>query len=150
MGLDMYLSRKNYVKNWNFMAPSELHEITVKRGGEVRGDIKPERISYIVEQVGYWRKANQIHNWFVENVQNGEDNCGEYYVSNEKLRELLNLCKSIKQEQLVPQEALPTQGGFFFGSTDYDEYYFQDIDDTIEILEPLVDVEGEYYYTSSW
>ena len=31
--------------------------------------------SRIIEQVGYWRKANQIHNWFVENVQDGEDDC---------------------------------------------------------------------------
>ena len=150
MGLDMYLSRKNYVKNWNHMNASELHEVSVKRGGEVRNDIKPERVSYIVEEVGYWRKANQIHHWFVENVQNGVDNCGEYYVSNEKLVELLNLCKSIKEKRMMPQEALPTQSGFFFGSTDYDDYYYQDIEDTIEILEPLVNLEGDYFYTSSW
>ena len=28
------------------------------------------------EEVGYWRKANAIHGWFVRNVQNGKDDCG--------------------------------------------------------------------------
>lgn len=47
----------------------------------------------IIDQVGYWRKANHIHNWFVENVQDGEDDCryhGE--VTKEDLEELLVSC----------------------------------------------------------
>ncbi len=53
MGLDMYAYRKAYVKNWEHMQPEELHEITVRRGGKVRKDIKPPRIGYIEEEVGY-------------------------------------------------------------------------------------------------
>jgi hypothetical protein len=48
-------------------------------------------------------------------------------------------------------ELLPTQSGFFFGSTDYDEGYYQDIEDTVKILqEALSDPSGDYYYDSSW
>lgn len=46
--------------------------------------------------VGYWRKANQIHNWFVENIQDGIDNCGTYEVTEEQLINLLNTCKEVK------------------------------------------------------
>ena len=60
MGLDMYLHKKTYVKNWDHMKPEELHEITVKKGGKVRKDIKPDRINEVVEEVAYWRKANAI------------------------------------------------------------------------------------------
>ena len=43
----------------------------------------------------YLRKANEIHNWFVENVQNGNDDCGEYEVSYENLHRLYDTCKKI-------------------------------------------------------
>jgi len=45
--------------------------------------------------VAYWRKANQIHNWFVENVQGGEDECNPFDASREKLRELVKACKLV-------------------------------------------------------
>lgn len=31
--------------------------------------------------IAQWRKANAIHNWFVTNVQDGNDDCGTYTVS---------------------------------------------------------------------
>src|SRR6187549_2040929 len=80
MGLDMYLNKKTYVKNWSHMAEKERHKITVRKGGRIRKDIKPERISEITEQVAYWRKANAIHRWFVEKVQGGKDDCENYEV----------------------------------------------------------------------
>lgn len=35
-------------------------------------------------------------------------------------------------------EELPTQEGFFFGSTDYDKYYVDNLDSTIEQLEKVI------------
>src|SRR4051812_7040675 len=92
MGLDMYIYKKLYVQNWDHMRPEERHTITVKRGD---GSTYPNhildlsKINYVVSQAGYWRKANQIHSWFVNNVQNGTDDCGTYYVSQEQLQQLL-------------------------------------------------------------
>ena len=62
MGLDMYLSKKTYVKNWDFQPDNEKHTIAVVLDGKYRPDIKPERITNITEEVMYWRKANAIHN----------------------------------------------------------------------------------------
>ncbi len=87
MGLDMYLTKKTYVKNWDHHKPEYRHEITIKQGGKIRDDIKPERICYIEEEVAQWRKANSIHKWFVDNVQNGKDDCRDYYVSHEQIAE---------------------------------------------------------------
>jgi hypothetical protein len=33
MGLDMYLTKKHYVQNWEFKKPEEQYEITIKKGG---------------------------------------------------------------------------------------------------------------------
>ena len=154
MGLDMYLKKVTYIGN-EYRKPEQRLKIISPKKEEgvtfpIGNQIKEDRISSISENVAYWRKANQIHKWFVDNIQNREDDCREYYIDKEKLEELLNLCKKIKEKQLQPEESLPTQGGFFFGSTDYDEYYMQDIENTIEQLEPLLQEEGDFYYSSSW
>lgn len=101
----------------------------------------------------YWRKANQIHRWFVENVQYGEDDCHEYEVTREQLHELKKVCEEVKNNPEKAEELLPTQSGFFFGSTEYDEMYFYDINDTINQLNALFNIDEKYdyfVYHSSW
>jgi hypothetical protein len=139
------------------MKPEKQHEVIVKKGGEVLNTIKPERISNITEDVAYWRKFNALHNWFVSNCQDGNDDCREYYVSSEKLKELLETLNKVKEFKNDPtnkelKESLPTASGFFFGGTEYDEYYFNEVERTIEIIEGLMseDNDGDYYYESSW
>jgi len=186
MGLDMYLYKKHYVKNWDHNTDRKF-EIVVKLNGENHTVIDTSKISSIQEDVGYWRKANQIHDWFVKNCQNGEDNCQESYVDQSKLEELLQICKDIKancklvegkvangytfdengekkydyidglvmENEEYAADLLPTAEGFFFGSTGYDQYYLQDIDNTIEILEKELSTDWgihtpEYYYRASW
>ena len=181
MGLDMYLTKRVYVKNWDYMSKNEKHQITVK--GPRASRVDPKEISCIIMEVGYWRKANQIHNWFVENVQGGVDDCKEYYVECSQLEELLNTCKKVlentklvkgkvtngwhikdgKEEPIledgeliedssVAEELLPAASGFFFGSTEYDQYYIDDIKHTIEILQKALanDTGDSFYYHSSW
>jgi len=150
MGLDMYLSKKTYVKYWEHNGDNN-YEVTVTKAGKPT-NIDPKKVSYIVEEVGYWRKANQIHNWFVENVQYGKDECQESYVSREQLEELLGVCRIVKIDKQKAEQLLPTQSGFFFGGTEYDEYYYQDIDSTIEILEEALSDESadDFAYRASW
>ncbi len=149
MGLDMYLDKRTYVQYWEHNG-DENYEVEVTKGGEPT-KIDPKKVKYIIEEAGYWRKANQIHQWFVQNVQDGEDNCAEYYVGSDKLEELLDLCKKVQADNSLAEVLLPTVSGFFFGGTQYDEWYFKDIDNTIQILEEaLADKGGDFYYSSSW
>lgn len=161
MGLDMYLSKKTYVQRWDHQAPEEKHEVVVTKGGEVLDRIQPERVTYVHEQIGTWRKANSIHKWFVDNVQEGKDDCGEYYVGIDDLMNLLNLCKEVVQNPSRAETLLPTQSGFFFGDIEYDEFYIKDLERTIGILETALSEKyfdkngrefysGEYFYSSSW
>lgn len=114
--------------------------------------IVKSKIKEISYTCAYWRKANQIHNWFVENVQGGVDDCGEYEVTQDQMRELINLCKKVlkRRDNETSGELLPTQSGFFFGSTEYDDWYYSDIQDTIDQLEPLLNSSSTFFYHSSW
>lgn len=153
MGLDMYLVKRHYVKRWDRIPAEKQFDVTVKRGSEIYDAIKPERVSEVIEQVAYWRKANAVHAWFVKNVQDDKDDCQDYYVSREQLQELLGLA----QEALTskePAKLLPTKAGFFFGNLEYNEDYRIDMSDTVrqltEILaEPETD-HASFYYRASW
>lgn len=162
MGLDMFLMK--YPRNKN---------------------ITPEQAYNKSTEIGYWRKANEVHKWFVDNCQNGVDDCGCYQVDKSDIENLLEICNTIKssitliereaevvigynkegqikekrkikyiEDSSICEELLPTESGFFFGGTDYDEWYAHDIDETIEILERVLtetDFEKEIvFYHSSW
>lgn len=160
MGLDMYLSKKTYVKNWDFKKDTERYTVTARLNGRVISHIKKDRVSYVIEEVMYWRKSNAIHQWFVDNCADGVDNCQPSYVSRDELEELAVLCKQtadyietcpIKEEEsgvnifnqeyhyiaydVNPEEIdLRTQSGFFFGSTEYTNYMVQDLRETAKVL----------------
>lgn len=154
MGLDMYLTKEVYVgaiyKHRNVKGV-----IDITANGE-KIDIPFDKVETICLRQASWRKANQIHRWFVENVQDGNDDGKPYYVSGEKLLELVSLCEEVledknknKNENKKAKELLPTQEGFFFGDTDYNEYYYEDLRNTIEQLKD-VDELGDYEYQASW
>ena len=148
MGLDQTLYAKKYVGQYGKV------KIAITGDPSVHND----RIVYLTEEVMDWRKANAIHKWFVDNVQDGNDDCKTYYVSRDKLKELLRLCKLIGDKSCQcmsqkPEDVLPTQGGFFFGDTAYDKWYFDDIKRTINSLERALkeyDDDWDFEYSASW
>lgn len=156
MGLDMYLSKKTYVKNWDHQKPEERHAITVKLGGKKHPTIDPKRISGITEQVAYWRKANAIHQWFVIHAQGGVDECQETPVDRELLQKLLDTVKAVLDDPNMAMTLLPPQSGFFFGSTEVDQWYLEDLKFTRDVLEKELAIDhpkgvwSDYYYQSSW
>ena len=150
MGLDMYLNKRTYVQRWEHIEESKQYKVEVTRGGEPT-NIEPKKVKYIIEEAGYWRKANAIHKWFVDNCQDGVDDCRDAYVEFNQLQTLLDLCRIVIIDKSKAEQLLPSTSGFFFGNTEYDEWYYNDIQNTIDILEKaLEDKDGEYYYSSSW
>ena len=165
MGLDMYLNARKHLAKVNWQVLQENAELSYDSPEAVYPkfndlmeitqltDVATDMYgAEVLVTCAYWRKANQIHSWFVREVQGGEDNCGEYYVSSDKLIELLAICKH-SLENKDPALLLP-QGGFFFGSTDIDEWYWNDIKSTISQLERILALPEfdnlSFYYNSSW
>lgn len=155
MGLDQYLYAKQYLSpsKWMGEESNEKYQNVISAVG-AQTMVHTELPSAIVGvKVGYWRKVNSVHQWFVNNCQDGNDDCREAYVSRENLQELLDTCKKVLADNSLAELLLPTQEGFFFGSTEYDEYYFGDIAETVEMLEGILsDIpEGwDFAYQSSW
>ena len=142
MGLDMHLHAKRYLSQYD----KEEKELSDKISEHF-----PVQISEVTATVLYWRKANAIHQWFVCNVQD-DDDCKEYYVSREKLSDLLDTLRKVDADHSRAKKLLPTQGGCFFGSTDYDAWYWNEIETTIPKLEEALKLgkEWSFYYLSSW
>ena len=168
MGLDMYLytNSKKVCQEVNDQTDEWERDFQTPRGIAI-----------------YWRKANAIHKWFVDNIQGGKDDCGYYPVDMNDLARLHDACRKvldstklveseggdILEDASVAMEELPTVGGFFFGSTNYDGWYWWDLLHTVEKIEAIMenlmpapkdswrvihkdepDWYVEFYYHSSW
>ncbi len=193
MGLDMYLEKINR-KAIKYDVNDLWIEDEEKKNSKLYQEIKPyivkrgsDAYSYpsLSEEIGYWRKANHVHNWFVENVQGGTDDCGSYEVTKEQLEELKKICNTVIsnselvngkinggtrytkdegevqlwddgkviKDSTIARKLLPTQSGFFFGATEYDEYYYGDVVKTVEFIDKALETDFENYairYCSSW
>lgn len=221
MGLDMYLYKGKRIKGLTVQEMHNIEQYLDWRDCYVdecsleeycflkEEDINQEHVKLYetsgikLHNVGYWRKANQIHNWFVNNVQNGYDDCEYYEATKLQLEELLEICKMVVLKAIIGEgivfnystfkenekevikrgyivkenkskhsmidvfskgqvilnsdeiaKLLPTTEGFFFGNTNYDMNYLEDVKNTIELLEEVLsttDFDNEIIiYTSSW
>ena len=164
MGLDQYLYAKKYVSGGDYSNDTDKNTFAeIAKAMNVSHLFITDNLpsAEVTIKVGQWRKANQIHNWFVTNVQGGEDDCRQYHVSKESLETLLDLCRQVyaKRDNDFAEEMLPTTSGFFFGDTSFDEHYYNNVLYTALTLEQLLadptlsDTTGwgwEFSYQSSW
>ena len=169
MGLDSYLECKVYVGAKYHKTRGSI-KVSNRFLSSSKDDFKDfttypsKRLSSLVYEVGYWRKSNWIHKWFVDNVQNREDDCQEYKVSKEQLLELKGICVELlkTKDKELAQIKLPSCSGFFFGATSENDYkyfwqeYWQDLKDTIKIIDNALafldryEYDASIYYESSW
>lgn len=167
MGLDMYLRARKFVSAHSRFLPEGEDRNEFERLVELFGVgdyLDPGSPSAFAEfTVGYWRKANAIHGWFVNVVQDGVDECLPYDVSREQLGELKRTCEfvlgvrkkvgvNVRAADRVAEETLPPTEGFFFGTDDVDEWYWGDLENTVKIVDRALSMPREWHfeYQSSW
>lgn len=150
MGLDQFLTRRTYVKNWPHMQDWQLHKISIS-GPNAKG-INVDRVSYIEEELFRWRKANHLHKWFMNKANRN----GKVYVNEELLEELRDTIQEVLDDRSKAEELLPCQEGFFFGGQSFDEYYWQTNQETLDFLNKFIKeisdniLCGDIYYEASW
>lgn len=151
MGLDMYVYAEKFIST----STNSQHFETVRK-------IFPKEIvdnpthAFVTMEVISWRKVNAVHRWFVENYANGIDECRRMYVFFKDLLRLKEVCQQVIDDPDRAPELLPTMDGFFFGSTEYDDYYFDDLHYTVSCIKRIEQCSEEeldslsFYYQASW
>ena len=161
MGLDMYLEARRYVQkqtydqNYNSNPVPEyalISNIAFPADADKFNEFAGLEVNLTV---GYWRKANAIHNWFIQNCANGVDECQDVYVDASHLTNLLTIVSDLltTRDEAKAMELLPPTPGFFFGSYDIDEWYWSSLEYTKEILEHVLTLDDKstsFYYRASW
>jgi hypothetical protein len=150
MGLDMYLRAEKFVSGYDFAGETETFNkvIDAVEAGDIASKDSPSVT--ISVNVMYWRKQNAIHKWFVDNVQEGEDDCGDYYVSRANLIALKETCRAVLDNRSLAMKLLPPQEGFFFGGTELDEWYWEGVKTTFDGLEALLERVPDTGSISDW
>ena len=111
---------------------------------EVRAFFDDLQRFHYAEEDAYFRKVNFIYHYFQPKLV---DECA--FVTKADLEDIIERCdkilegvdirKEIPYEKIdLAQELLPTQSGFFFGSTDYDKWYFADVKDVRRQMKKLL------------
>lgn len=115
-------------------------------------------------EVLYFRKVNFLLPFF-----NYEDNCSVISITKEQVEELVKRCNYVldiyndltnNDKELdcfelynKVRDILPTQAGFFFGTTDYNEWYIKAIEYVKDEFEKLLndfDFENEELFMTCW
>jgi hypothetical protein len=157
MGLDMYLFKLKNSKDfpakifikicWHFYSLPLVQDEDIKHYlSKFTYEVTNEEgtSQNLVCKVGYWRKANMIHNWIYQNCAACNQQDYEHIiVERGKLEELLKICRTILINRdsflcgntELAKSKLPTKSGFFFGSLEYNEDYLEDIEETVVIIE---------------
>ena len=134
MGLDMFLFRQKKFREGD--------------------DAYNELVKETSEEVMYWRKANQIRSWIVNNTIYEDDwNCERVELTKETLEKLKADCETVMDDPSKARKIFPTSAKFFFGSTDYDEWYFNELETTAKEIETILketDFENEIIYYTEW
>ena len=160
MGLDMYLYARKYVSRFDYNNGERI-----ERGDYAAlADTAPADLTKYGEFSGieidypvlYWRKANAIHGWFVNECAGGVDECQPIYVSRESLVKLRDLCSAVVKQPAMAGDILPPTSGFFFGSYEIDDWYMEDMKRTVKALDhvlstiPADDWNWSFIYQASW
>lgn len=158
----MYLRASQYVSGYDHQTEESktLYNVLLALTGAADFADADSPGATVQITVGYWRKVNAVHQWFVTNVQDGRDECQEAYVTRQALADLrveccavINMVEAGENVQRVAAAHLPTASGFFFGSTEYDEWYVNDLRETVKIIDRVfasVPSDWSITYQSSW
>lgn len=102
-------------------------------------------------EVGYWRKANAVHGWFVDHCADGVDDCEPMRVTRSALESLNDDCEKALAMPAQAPKVLPTRAGSFFGSTEYDDDYREDLEQTKQIIAKALATDyQDFTYHASW
>ena len=87
----------------------------------------------------YFRKYNWLYGWVRRKLKLPElKNCEHYKLHRSMINDLIDDIKKVSSDHSLAEKLLPTEDGFFFGSTEYDDWYYKDLQDAKTQLSQLL------------
>ena len=175
MGLDMYLSVQFEARAYEQITPEidvisneakdTLEALGIEWGecDPKTGETNPKALAVhtdcswftVTMPFVYWRKANAIHDYIIQTHANGVDKCQEIELETEDIVKFTEVLKKVidtkgDDKEKIYEELLPTAQGFFFGGTEYDEWYIENAKYTLERFESLLTYIREVSDPEKW
>lgn len=96
---------------------------------ELKAELDEEIRMHYEGYDAYFRKVNFIFAYF----QNIGKMHNDYFAfaDVDDVDDLIDRCERVLKDHRLAHNLLPTRDGFFFGSTDYDDWYFSDVKDCL-------------------
>jgi len=150
MGLDMYLYGSRFISSYDPLPEEAVLVEAIREGMDLPDCESP--LSTFETKIIQWRKANAIHKWFVDNCQDGKDECQRTSLMLSDLHALRDtLAQLLDHDESKAALLLPPTTGFFFGSEALDEWYWDEVDRTHEILDVWIKyIEKDRTRERSW
>lgn len=87
----------------------------------------------------YFRKYNWLYGWVRRKLELPElENCKHYKLTRSIIEDLIEDITKVLSDHSLAEKLLPTESGFFFGNTEYDDWYFDDLRDAKTQLTQLL------------
>ncbi len=168
MGLDMYFSRRTYVSSFRSTRDADgkwgerdVNNMELKFDDADLSHINLKNVRYIEELFGEFRKFNALHSYVVDNFGGGKDECQVIYLDIDNLIQIHEMLSLVKEslsigDKVIASQTLPPSEGFFFGSTEIDEWYEKDVNEAVEVFGKIIEehsivgYNASYSYQASW
>jgi len=168
MGLDMYFSRRTYVGQFKDTRDSDgnwskrdVNNMELKFDDADLSHINLKNVRYIEELFGEFRKFNALHSYVVDNFGGGVDECQVIYLDIDDLIQIHEALSLVKEslsigDKVIAGQTLPPKEGFFFGSTEIDKWYEEDVKEAVEVFGKIIEEHSivghnaSYSYQASW
>lgn len=97
---------------------------------ELEALLQKEAEQSYLEYDAYFRKVNFLFKYYEDRGKMHD----QYYAFTDAddIDDIIDRCERILKDHSLANELLPTQSGFFFGGTDYDDWYFSDVKDCLK------------------
>lgn len=145
MGLDMFLTKKTYVKNWEHTEPENRFDVVVLQNGKPHPKIKSDRISYVCELIGEWRKNEILHDWFMDEL--GEEEFDNITIDH--MKSLLDVLTEVENafNQITPDRRVIHGIDILGNPLEFEDYAytFNDLDKHLSIENTYLPTRDEFY-----
>ena len=132
--LPFYKCYKYYLDDFVFNAYRNEY-LGIRTPTEVEMAFTKHNNNYYMPEDAYFRKVNFIYAFFSNELYN--ECC---LVDKTRIKELIDTCEDVlkhKNNINYATEHLPTTSGFFFGSTEYDKWYWEDVKGCLKQMKKL-------------